>query len=186
MSTDAVFSKLKQGLETSMDALGRQFGGIRAGRLSPNLLDNIKVEAYGQQMPVNQVATVTASDAKTLKIAPFDPTTIGAIEKAIQKSSLGINPRNDGKAVYLSSPPLTEERRKEFVKLAKQHTEDCRVSQRNHRHEALDALKKLEKEKKISQDDQRRGNEQVQKLIDEYGKKIDAAFKRKEAEILEV
>ena len=183
---EPVFVKLKQQLDASLDALGREFAKLRTGRATPALLDEVRAEVYGQQMPINQVASVSVPDARTLRISPYDATTLGAIEKAIQKSNLGMTPQNDGKVIHVTMPPLTEERRKEYVKLAKQHAEECRVGQRGARHQALDALKGLEKDKKISQDDHKRGSGEVQKLMDEYAKKTDATYKRKEEEILKI
>lgn len=186
MSVDPVFQKLRKSLDASIEALGRDFAKLRTGRANPALLDDIRVEAYGSPMPMNQVANVTVPEARTLRISPFDPGTLGAIEKAIKASDLGLTPNNDGKVIHLNIPPLTEERRKEYVKVAKQYAEECRVSQRSARHAALDEIKKLEKDKKISLDDQKRASDQVQKSIDEYGKKVDAIFQKKEAEILQV
>lgn len=186
MSVDAALQKLKAELEASMQALAREFSRIQTGRASPALLESVMVEAYGQQMPLNQVGSVTAPEARVLRIDPYDAGNLGAIEKAIQKSNLGFTPSNDGKVIRINIPPLTEERRREYVKLAKAAGEECKISQRNSRHTALDAIKQLEKDKEISQDDQKKGGERVQHLIDEYGKKIDAGLKAKEEEILKV
>lgn len=181
-----VLKNLEKRLKDSLDALGREMAKIRAGRANPAILDDVRVEAYGQTMPLQQVGQVTAPDARTIRISPYDPSTLPAVEKAIQKSDLGLTPSNDGKVIHLTLPAMTEERRRDYVKMAKQAAEEAKISQRAARHDALDAIKKLEKDKELSQDDQKKAAEQVQKLIDEYGKKVDATLKHKEEEILEV
>lgn len=186
MSVEEAQKKLKSDLSASMDALSREFGKIQTGRASPALLDDVMVEAYGQSMPLNQVGSVTAPEARVIRIDPYDAGNLSAIEKGIQKSNLGLTPNNDGKIIHINIPPLTEDRRKEYVKMARAAAEECRISQRNARHAALDKIKQLEKDKEISQDDQKKAADQVQDLIDEYGKKVDANLKQKEDEILKV
>lgn len=186
MSVEDAQKKLKKDLDASMDALAREFSKIQTGRASPGLLDDVMVEAYGQSMPLSQVASVTAPEARVLRIDPYDAGNMAAIEKAIQKSNLGLTPNNDGKVIHINIPALTEERRKDYVKMAKAAAEECKISQRNARHAALDVIKQLEKDKEISQDDQKKASENVQHMIDDYGKKVDAGLKTKEEEILKV
>ena len=186
MSVESAQQKLKKDLDASMEALAREFAKIQTGRASPGLLDDVTVEAYGQSMPLSQVASVTAPEARVLRIDPYDAGNLGAIEKGIQKSNLGLTPNNDGKVIHINIPALTEERRRDYVKMAKAAGEECKISQRNARHAALDAIKQLEKDKEISQDDQKKASERVQQMIDDYGKKVDAGLKTKEEEILKV
>jgi ribosome recycling factor len=144
------------------------------------------VDAYGSKMHLNQVASLNTPDARTIAIQPFDPSQIGVIEKAIRTSNLGINPNNDGRIIRLTIPSLTEERRKDLVKMANKYAEEHRVAVRQVRHHFLDELKKLEKDKKITEDEKKAATEDIQKLVDEYIKKVDAELKKKEAEIMEV
>ncbi len=170
----------------AIDSMKKDFTSIRTGRASVGLLDNVFVDAYGQSTKLNQSATLTTPDPKTIMIQPWDPKLIPEIEKAIQKADLGMTPSNDGKVVRLSIPDLTEERRKEFVKVAKKRAEDCKVSIRNIRREANDKLKKLEKDKELSEDDLKKSLDESQKMTDSYIKKVDEALTHKESEIMEV
>ena len=163
-----------------------ELAAIRTGRASASLLDHIKVEYYGTPTPLNQVATLGVPEANLLTVQPWDPSLLPAIEKAIRSSDLGLNPVNDGKILRVPIPPLTEERRKELVKHLHKVLENHRTAVRNIRRDANEALKKLLKEKKISEDDERRGLEEVQKLADEFIEKVDAQGKSKEREILEM
>ncbi len=166
--------------------LERAFEGLRTGRASLGLVDHIQVEAYGSTMPLMQMATLSTPDARTIAISPFDPGQIGAIEKAITASDIGITPTNDGKLIRLTVPTLTEERRKEMVKLAKKYAEDHRISIRKWRHHFNDEVKKLEKEHEISEDELHRELDNGQKLTDQFVKRIDEAMNKKEGEIMEV
>lgn len=166
--------------------LTHEMAAIRTGRASVTLLDSVKVEAYGSTMPLNQVATLHVADATMITVQPFDPSQIGAIEKAIRGAELGLNPANDGKLIRVPIPALTEERRKEFVKKLHHVAEDHRVAMRNIRRDANDALKKLLKDKSISEDDERRGLDEIQKLTDAQMGKLDQASKAKEKDIMEV
>jgi ribosome recycling factor len=159
---------------------------IRTGRASVNLLDGIKVDYYGTPTPINQVATLHVPEAFMITIQPWDTSLIGSIEKAIRSSDLGLNPGNDGKIIRVPIPQLTEERRKEFVKKLHHVAEDHRVGLRNVRRDANEQVKKLLKDKLISEDDERRALDEVQRLTDSYIQKLDAAAKAKEKDILEV
>ncbi len=167
-------------------ALEHELAAIRTGRASPALLDRIRVDYYGTPTPVPQVASVSAPEARLIVIQPWDRSMLALIEKAILKSDLGLVPTNDGKVVRLAIPILTEERRKELVKMIRRRAEESRVAVRNCRREALDELKKLEREKKISEDETRRGQERLQKETDAMIAELDRLGSRKEQEVLEV
>ena len=175
-------SRMKKTIEAVTDDLNE----IRTGRASASLFDRIKVEYYGNPTPLNQVATISVPEARLVVIQPWDKGIIGEIEKAIQKSELSLNPSNDGKVIRLNIPPLTEERRKEYVKVAKDKAEQGRVALRNIRRDANDELKKLQKDGEISEDEQKRLEDEVQKLADSFVKKINDALEAKEQEILEI
>ncbi|MCW5830755.1 MAG: ribosome recycling factor [Deltaproteobacteria bacterium] len=184
MSQDKIFSELNSAVSHAIEALGRDFAGLRTGRAHPSLVDNLKIEAYGQQMPLKSMATVTVQDARTIGISPFDPSQGAAIEKGILTSDLGITPTNDGKLIRITLPELTQDRRKELSKLAKQMTENAKVSIRHARQKANDTLKAMEKNKEISQDDSKKAAGRVQGIVDDATKKVDLALKNKETEIL--
>lgn len=173
-------------MEQVLEDFRRKLTTVRTGRASTGLLDNIHVEAYGAQMPLNQVATINAPEAALLTVQPFDPTLLGAIEKAIRNSDLGINPVNDGKLIRLPIPPLTEERRKQMVKTIHDMAEEHRTAIRNVRRDENDKLKKALKEKQISEDMERDGLDEVQKLTDQHIAKIADLSKHKEDEIMKV
>lgn len=173
-------------MEQALEDFRRKLTTVRTGRASTGLLDNIHVEAYGAQMPLNQVATINAPEAALLTVQPFDPTLLGAIEKAIRNSDLGINPVNDGKLIRLPIPPLTEERRKQMVKTIHDMAEEHRTAIRNVRRDENDKLKKALKEKLISEDMERDGLDEVQKLTDLHIAKIADLSKHKEDEIMKV
>ncbi len=159
---------------------------VRTGRASTSLLDNITVEYYGSQMPLNQVATIHAPDASMLTVQPFDPSLISEIEKALRSSELGVNPANDGRMIRIPIPPLTEERRKQMVKVVHEMAEDHKTAVRNVRRDANDKLKKALKDKAISEDEERGGLDEVQKLTDSSIAKISDLSKHKEDEIMKV
>jgi ribosome recycling factor len=173
-------------MEKSLDAYRRELTKIRTGRASLSLLDGIKVEAYGSSMPLNQVATLTIPESRLIVIQPWDPQLLSAIEKAIFKSDLGLNPANDGKVIRIAIPQLTEERRKELVKQVKKISEEYRVAIRNSRREAIDALKKQKGDKEISEDDMFRLQDEAQKETDHFVKKIDEIMAEKEKEVMAV
>ena len=176
----------RQKMEKAVSDLVHALGTIRTGRASLSLLDGIEAEAYGSKMPLRQLASLNTPDARTISIQPFDPNQIGAIERAIRASNLGINPANDGRVIRLTIPPLTEERRKDLVKVARRYAEEHRVAIRQVRHHFIDEVKKLEKDKKLTEDERHKEVEAGQKLTDDFIKKIDAELEKKEAEIMEV
>jgi ribosome recycling factor len=175
-----------QKMDRAIEALRRDFQGVRTGKASAQLLDIVRVDAYGSQVPLNQVATVSAPEARLLVIQPWDPKMIGPIEKAIQTSELGLNPSNDGKIVRVPIPALTEERRKEFVRMLHKMAEEARVAVRQARKDSNDDIKKRQKDGDLSEDDARREQDDVQKLTDNHVQKIEELLKHKEAEVLEV
>ena len=159
---------------------------VRAGRANPSLLDNISVEYYGTMTPINQVATINVAEARLLTIQPWDNSVLGEIEKAILKSNLGITPSNDGKIIRLPFPALTEERRKDLVKLVKEYGENAKVAVRNQRRDAMDKVKKMEKKSEISEDELRTAEDDIQKTTDKFVEEIDEISKTKEAELMEI
>jgi len=173
-------------MDKSLDAFKQELTKIRTGRASLSLLDGIRVEAYGSAMPLNQVGTLTIPESRQIVIQPWDPQVISGIEKAILKSDLGLTPVNDGKAIRINIPQLTEERRRELVKIVKKIAEEHRVAVRNHRRDAIDALKKQKKNKEISEDEQFKLQDEAQKETDSYIKKIDGVAAGKENEVMEI
>lgn len=179
-----VVSDLEARMQAAVDLLSREFAGIRTGRANTALLDAVRVEAYGAVTPINQMASLSVPDPRTLVIQPWDASQIAAIEKAILKSDLGLTPSSDGKVVRLTMPTLTEERRKQLAKTVGKLAEEARVAIRNIRRDANDRLKALAKDKKVSQDEERRGHDQIQKITDRLVAKVDEVAKKKEQEIL--
>ena len=173
-------------MQKSIDALAKEVLTIRTGRASASLVDRIPVEYYGNATPLNQLATITVPEARLILIQPWDRTVIAAVEKAIQKSELGLNPGNDGQLIRVPIPPLNEERRREYAKLVKRYAEGAHIAVRNIRREQMDRIKATEREKKISADEARRGSEQLQKVADRHIGLVDQMAARKEAEIMEV
>ena len=182
----ASLQKARQRMDGAIEALRREFAGVRTGKASPALLDTIRVEAYGSMVPLNQVGTVSAPEARMLTVQPWDKGLMKATEKALRESDLGLNPSNDGQIIRIPIPPLTEERRKEYVKLLHKLTEEARVAVRNVRRDANDEVKHRQKDEGLSEDDVRREQAEVQKLTDQYIAKIEELMKHKEAEIMEV
>jgi ribosome recycling factor len=181
-----ILSESKERMEKAVKVLVDEFKTIRTGHASASIFDSLRVDAYGSKMPLNQLATVHVQDAKSIVIKPFDMSTLGDIEKAIQKSELSLNPMNDGNIIRINIPPLTAERRKEYVKLVKNKAEESRIAIRNIRRDANDQFKEFEKEGEISEDDSKRGQEQIQKLTDDLIERINEILDQKEKEILEV
>jgi ribosome recycling factor len=181
-----VLANTKDKMEKAVAALSRELASVRAGRASANLLDKISMDYYGAPTPVNQLASISVPEARLLVIQPYDKTVLGDIEKAILKSDLGLTPSNDGSVIRLSIPALTEERRKDLVKLVKKYAEEAKVAVRNIRRDGNDDLKKLEKNGDITEDELRSNTENVQKLTDDYIVKVDQVAKDKEKEIMEV
>ncbi|MEO8522211.1 MAG: ribosome recycling factor [Acidobacteriota bacterium] len=180
-----LFAEVKKRMEAQIDHVRRELGGVRTGRASVTMLDTVHVDAYGSMMPLNQVASLSIPEPTLLLASPFDPTLMGAIEKAIRTSSLGLNPTNDGKVVRIPIPSLTEERRKELSRIVHKHAEEGRNAVRLVRREANDKLKKMLKDHAISEDDERRSLDDVQKLTDQHIATIDDLQKKKDAELLQ-
>ncbi len=180
-----VVKSAKERMEKAVKALEKELSHVRTGRATPALLDGIKVSYYGSEMPLNQVATISVPEARTMAIQPWDVNVLPEIEKAILASELGLTPTNDGKIIRVAVPPLTEERRKELVKLVKKMGEEAKVAIRNVRRDANERLKRQKKEKEISEDQQHRLQDEVQKLTDTYVKQVDEVVAEKEKEILE-
>ena len=181
-----VLAQAKEKMEKSIAAFSRELASIRAGRANASLLDRITVDYYGAPTPINQLAGVSVPEARLLVITPYDKSILGEIEKAIMKSDIGITPTNDGNVIRLAIPALTEERRKELVKVVKKEAEDAKIAVRNVRRDANDDLKKLEKNGEITEDDLRGYSDDIQKLTDDYVVKVDQLTKEKEKEILSV
>ncbi|QSX06556.1 ribosome recycling factor [Sedimentibacter sp. zth1] len=173
-------------MKKSVDHLKEELGTIRAGKASPKLVDRIQVSYYGSMTPLNQIANISVPEPRCLIIQPWDASSIKEIEKAIMSSDLGINPSNDGKIIRLMIPQLTEERRKDLLKLVKKETENGKIALRNIRRDVIDVFKKLEKRSELTKDDLKKAEEDAQKLTDKYTKFIDEIYKSKEKEILEV
>ncbi len=181
-----LFQNLTSRMEKAVGDFRAALASVRTGRASIHLLDGVRVEYYGTEMPLNQVATVHAPDAQLITIQPYDASTLGAIEKAIRAADLGLNPANDGKLIRLPVPPLNEERRKELVKHLHKILEDHRTAIRNIRRDGNDGVKKLKAEKKISEDEERRAHEDIQKLTDAELEKLESSAAAKEKEVLTV
>ena len=169
----------------SIEALGRELGSLRTGRASPGLVENIRVEYYGTPTPISQLASISAPEARMLIIQPWDKMALSAIEKAILKSELGLNPSSDGNIVRLAIPELTEERRKDLVKVVRKRVEEGRIAIRNVRREAMEKLREMERDKEISEDEEKRALNQLQSLTDSFIENVDLIGKDKEIEVLE-
>jgi ribosome recycling factor len=183
---DEYLQDARERMHKSVEATRTSFGSVRTGRASPTLLDRIVVEYYGTQTPLKQMATVNAPEARLLTIQPYDKSSMKAIERAIQESDLGLTPNNDGSIIRLQIPDMTEERRREMVKVARHLAEEGRVAVRNVRRDVMHDLRELRDAGEIGSDDEHRGEQALQKLTDEQIAEIDASLKGKEAEILEV
>jgi ribosome recycling factor len=183
---DQIFQKLKDDMEKTISALDKSFSRVRTGRASVSLLDGIRVDYYGAPTPIAQVATLSVPESRLIVIAPWDVTVIGAIEKAIQKSDLGLTPSNDGKVIRLGIPQLTEERRKELVKIVKKMAEEGKIKLRNSRRDANEELKDIKKNNKMAEDELFAAQDEVQKLTNSHIEKIDKVLALKEKEIMEI
>ncbi len=181
-----ILNKSQAAMEAALEHLARELAKVRTGRASTGLLDNILVDYYGTPTPIPQVATVGVPEPRLLTITPWEENLVPAVERAIMTSDLGMTPSSDGKMIRLPIPPLTEERRKEFVKQAHKMGEETRVSIRNARRDAVDALKRMQKDSDISEDDSKRAQDQIQKQTDAHGQQVDELLKRKDQEILEI
>jgi ribosome recycling factor len=183
---DEVLSDSEDRMKKTVEAVQRELAAVRTGHAHVGLVDHVRVEYYGSLMPVNQMATVAAPESRLLTIQPWDRNALSAIEKALLKSDLGLTPSNDGQIIRLAIPPLTEARRKDLIKVVHKRIEDGRVAVRNVRRDAIEQLRRLEHDKEISEDDQRKAQDQLQKLTDRYIAQIDEKGKEKEAELMEV
>jgi ribosome recycling factor len=182
----ALVKDLEARMIRAIDTLGRELAAVRTGRASAGLLDAVRVDYYGNPTPVIQMASVSVADAKTLVIQPWEAAQLGPVEKAILKSDLGLTPINDGKVIRLTLPALTEERRKQLAKTVHKQAEEARVAIRNIRREANDKLKAMARDRKISEDEERRGHDEIQKITDKFIAKVDELLKKKEQEILSI
>ena len=181
-----IYEQTQENMQKSIDALKRDFATLRTGKVTTGIVDNNKVDYYGTMTALNQVGNLIATDATTISITPWEKTLLPVIEKAIQEANIGVNPNNDGDFIKLFFPPMTSEQRQEIVKQAKGMAEHAKISVRNVRKDGNDKIKKLEKDKEISEDESKKSQEQIQKITDEYIAKIDEVFKNKEADILKV
>jgi ribosome recycling factor len=180
------YLQLKSRMEKAVDDFRKALVATRTGRASVHMLDSVHVEAYGSEMPLNQVATVHTPEPQLITVQPFDPTQLSAIEKSIRGAELGLNPMNDGKIIRVPIPPLTEERRREMVKHLHKVLEDHRTAVRNIRRDGNDAIKKALKDKKITEDEEKRSSSEIQKLTDDEIKKMEEMCKAKEKEVMEI
>lgn len=186
MEAKDIINDARKRMDSAVEDARKKLAAVRTGRASVNLLDNVTIEYYGATMPLNQVATIHAPEPTMLTVAPFDPTQLNAIEKALRASDLGLNPSNDGKLIRVPIPPLTEERRKQMVKVVHEVAEEHRTAIRNVRRDANDHLKKLLKDKAISEDNERDALDQVQKLTDQHISKLNEVAAQKEKDIMTV
>jgi len=181
-----VIDECKKEMEKATAALRKDLSRVRTGRASTGLLEGLMVEYYGARTPLNQIAGLSAPDPRLLVVQPFDKSVIGEIERAILRSDLGLTPQNDGKIIRIPVPELTEERRKDLVKHVRKMAEEFRVSLRNHRRDGIEMLKEMEKDKDISEDDRRHGQERIEALTKQYMEKIESILKTKEEEIMAI
>ena len=184
--TKDVIKSAEDRLGKTLDGLKKDYGTLRAGRAAPSLLDKVMVDYYGTSTPVNQIANVTVPEPRMIMIKPYDRNSLKDIERAIQKSDLGLTPNNDGTTIRLAIPQPTQERRKELVKVVSKKAEEAKVAMRNIRRDANESIKKLEKGKQITEDDRKDAQEEMQKLLDKYIKLVDGAKTGKEKEVMEV
>lgn len=181
-----VFQDCKKNMEKAIKGLEKNFSKLRTGRASTSLVEDIVVQYYNTPTPLNQLASISIPDSRTIAIQPWDRNSFGDVEKAIMKSDLGLNPVNDGKVIRINIPPLTEDRRKDLVKIAKKNTEDAKIVIRNVRREANETLKKMKNEKEITEDDLHKGQEKNQELTDDFVLRSDKLLAEKEKEIMEI
>jgi ribosome recycling factor len=186
MDIETLLFDAEERMEKALGALERDFGKLRTGRATTSLVDNIKVDYYGTMTPINQLASVAVPDSRTVTIQPWDRNAFSPVEKAIQKSDLGLTPMNDGRLIRITVPPLTEERRKDLTKVSKKYTEDCKVAIRNIRRDAIEKLKKQQKNSEITEDDYKIAEKDIQKLTDDFIKEIDRITEKKEKELTEI
>lgn len=182
---DNLLKDSERKMKTSIDHLHQELGKVRTGRASVTLVEDIKVDFYGTPTPLNQTSTLHTPDAKTITIAPWDPSTLAAIEKAITASDLGLNPSNDGKVIRLNVPPMTTERRQQMAKVVRKHAEDAKIAIRNVRREFNDKIKAMAKDSEISKDDEKKGHDQIQKITDKMVEEVDRIAQAKEKDVME-
>lgn len=183
---DEVLSELKQAIEKTKDALRRDLLKLRTGRAHPSMLDSLRVEYYGQRTPIAQMATINIPEPRLLTVKPWDKSQVQAVERAIRESDLNLNPQVDGEVIRIPVPPLSEERRKDLVKVAKKHGEECKVGVRKARHEALDLLSEIQKSGGASEDDVDRARKKAEEIVSEAGTAVDQIVHQKEKEILAI
>ena len=179
-----IFQQLKTRMDKAVEDFRRELGSVRTGRANVHMLDSVRVDYYGSEMPVNQIAQVHAPEAQLITVQPFDPSSLAGIEKAIRSADLGLNPMNDGKMIRIPVPPLTEERRREMVKHLHKVLEDHRTAVRNVRRDGNEAIKKALRDKKITEDEERRSHDEIQKLTDDEIKRMEEMAKAKEKEVM--
>ncbi|MGM0553567.1 MAG: ribosome recycling factor [Pseudomonadota bacterium] len=184
--TDATIKDARQRMDKSLESLRSELAKIRTGRAHPSLLEHVHVDYYGAEVPINQVANINAEDARTLTVVPYEKDMVGKVEKAIMTSDLGLNPASMGTVIRVPLPALTEERRRDLVKVVRAEAENARVAIRNIRRDANHAFKQAVKDKEISEDEERRAQEEVQKLTDQHTAQVDQILSEKEAELMEV
>ena len=181
-----IYNQTKTSMTKTIDSLKRDFSTLRSGKVSISILDNIRVDYYGTPTPLNQVGSVIATDATTIVVTPWEKTLLKEIEKSIQEANIGVNPNNDGEVIKLFFPPMTQEQRKEVAKEAKAMGEKAKVGIRNVRQDSNNAIKKLEKDKEITEDISKKGQDEIQKYTNEFVKKIDEMVKTKEEEVMKI
>ena len=186
LTTEEVLSDVDARMDRTLEAFRRDLNQLRTGRAAPSLVENLTVDYYGTATPLRQIASISAPDARAIMVQPWDRGSLREIEKSLQRSDLGFNPSNDGTVITVPIPPLTNERRQDMVKLLRRKVEDSKVSLRNVRRDGLDTLRKMERDKVISQDENRRAQDQLQKVTDGHTKQVDETASAKEAEILQV
>ena len=186
LTAEQVLSNIDTRMDRSLEAFNRDLTQLRTGRATPSLIENLSVDYYGSATPLKQIASISAPDARAIQVQPWDKGAMREIERSLQRSEMGFNPSNDGNVITVPIPPLTNERRQEMVKLLRRKVEDGKVSVRNVRRDGLETLRKMERDKAISQDENHRAQDQLQKVTDDHTKQIDETASAKEAEIIQV
>lgn len=186
MTMDTLIAQTESLMKDRLEKFRADLAGVRTGRANPQILDNVKIEYYGQQVPLKQIAAITVPEGRTLEVRPWDPSSLEAIDKALQKSDIGVPPRNDGAAIRLQMPTMTEDRRKDLVRSLSRAAEEARVAMRTERRDAIEKAKKAEKDKRLAEDERKRLEEGIQKLTDSYIRRIDEVLAQKEKEIVSI
>jgi len=185
MDLNEILANTREHMTKALEYGKQQLSKVRTGRASATLVDNVKADYYGAPTPISQMASISVPDARTIVIQPWDRGTLQPIEKAIQQADLGFNPQNDGVVIRIPVPPLTEERRKEFVKVCKKYSEENKIAIRNVRRDMIEVIRKAEKDKELTEDDKKKGEEEIQKITDDFIRKIDQILVQKEKELME-